>query len=193
MTLRQSARPAALAAVAAASSAQDSAADAAATIIERQTQTIWLPASAFAPSSGSPSFSFASPGQPAWWLDDAATESIVASYDVPSWWNTWRLLLLIATATVGAGDVRLGFVASDKQIDPGAGPLSGELVVTADVAAPTSGADPAQVPFPTPDVEAPAAGRFWPYRAFVARYGGAAEDTKAGDLAVLGALLLWQS
>lgn len=76
-----------------------------ATVRQEPSETMWVGAAAFQPSSGSPTLNGSTMGVPAWLLDAAATEVVTTTLMVPSGWRQFAVDLWWTNAGAGAGDV----------------------------------------------------------------------------------------
>jgi hypothetical protein len=79
--------------------------------------TIWIPAGAFGPGSGSPSLTLTASRWAAWLFDPSSVESISAHFVVPPQWITAHADLYWTNHAAGSGDVRLGMDYNGAAVD----------------------------------------------------------------------------
>lgn len=141
---------------------------------------LWVPATAFSNNFGSPTLN-ATAGLPAWLLDAAGTEVIVAAVDIPEDWTTFDVdLWWTNAASGGAGNVVLNFryswIQDGDTLNAGLTNL-GNVTLTAPAPLVTEVTAMASTLTPT-------AGK--KFRIDFRRSGGDAADTLANDVAILG-------
>ena len=150
----------------------------------RHVETIWLPATAFLASAGSPTLNATASGVPTWALDTTATEVIAAAVGpLPSGWEQVSVSVYWTRMGAGSGDVAINLRYADRAVGEainGGETNNGDTVVTA----------PAQYVIKKTDlvsaVQVPPGEVF---RLNVRRSVGNAADTLADDMGVFGVLI----
>ncbi len=154
------------------------------TYIRKADDQVWVPATAFASTLGSPSLSNVN-RWPVWLLDDSSTEIVShGGLLFPSYWSTFDMTVYWVNTTANAGNVEwlFGFTRTAGDGDT----MSTETGPTEAVTAGSQNVLKATVPASGTD-RAVTAGDL--HLLSMRRNGGSGSDTLTGDIGLVGVLL----